>query len=259
MANRLHVIKLGSAIVDNPNRLAICLQQFSKLASPKILLHGGGKLATSLSERLGLTPTFIEGRRITDSDTLDVAIMVYAGLINKKIVSALNQLGGQAIGLCGADLKLVTSKKRDIIPIDYGFVGDVEEINVAMFSQLFALDWQPVISAITWSPKDGLLNTNADSLGSVLANKLSKDYDVSLQLVSENSGVLSDLSDPDSLIRTITAEDYAFLKSSGAISGGMIPKLDGAFAALKVGIKEIWITGEVVSSGDVVGTKISLS
>lgn len=259
MANKLHVIKLGSAVVDDPDRLALCLQQFCKLTSPKILIHGGGKLATSYCERLGLPPMFIEGRRVTDYDTLEVAIMVYAGLINKKIVSQLNQMGGQAIGLCGADLKLITSKKRPSEPVDYGFVGDVEEINITAFSQLFALGWQPVISAITWSVKDGLLNTNADTLGGVIANKLSKNYEVSLQLVSDNSGVLSDLSNPESLIRTLTAADYASLKSSGLVSGGMIPKLDSAFASLQAGIKEIWITGEVVTSGQVGGTKISLS
>lgn len=260
LAHKLHIIKLGSAIVDDPARLSYNLKHFFLLPEPKILVHGGGKLATTLSKQLGLVPQFIDGRRVTDQETLDVAIMVYAGLINKKIVSELNSLGGQSLGLCGADLRLIVSSKRRPMPIDFGWVGDVRQINVEVFKQFFDLGWLPVLSAITWDPDYGLLNTNADSLTSHLANGLGKNYAVSLQMVSESVGVLFNHDDPASIIPTLTPDLYAELKSSGVISGGMIPKLDGAFSSLQAGIKEIWIAGEVVGAGGLsTGTKISLS
>lgn len=255
--NRLHLVKLGSAIVDDEERLALNLKKFLSLPDPKILLHGGGKIASNLSSRLGLTPKFVDGRRITDQATLDIAIMVYAGLINKKIVSDLNAMNGSALGLCGADLKLIKSKKRPVVSIDFGQVGDVQEVNIEVFIQLFSLGWQPILSAITWSSEDGLLNTNADSLGGKLASAFAPHFEVSLQLISENSGVLMNLSDPSSLIAEINFLKYDELKNQGVISGGMIPKLDSAFQSLEQGIKEIWIAGEVVTSDEQhYGTKI---
>lgn len=240
---KLSVIKIGGKIVDDDQLLDEFLDDFSELDGLKILVHGGGNVASELSRRLGIDVKMNEGRRITDADTLDVAVMAYGGLINKKLVARLQARHCRALGLSGADLNSIRAEKRSHPSIDYGFVGDLDEngINVMAIRQLLNLNVTPVFCALTHDGNGQLLNTNADTLASLLARSLANFFDVTLSFCFEKVGVLSDLEDDSSVIRELNHRQYSTLKDNGTIHEGMIPKLDNAFEALRKGVRNVTI------------------
>lgn len=239
----LHVIKIGGNVVDDDAALQDFLAKLSKRNEPFILVHGGGKTATSMSETLGIQGRMIDGRRITDAETLNVVVMVYAGLVNKKIVAQLQANGKNAIGLSGADGNLILATKRDPDPVDYGFVGDIDaaRINAEMLKNLLDQKMVPVVAPITHDGNGQLLNTNADTIASALAVALSNAYETILYYCFEKKGVLSDLNNDYSVIEQLNKEKYEALKNSKVIHAGMIPKLDNAFEALLKGVHQVVI------------------
>lgn len=239
----LYIIKIGGNIIDNSENLHNFLKDFTALKGNKILVHGGGKVATQLSETLGIEPKMIEGRRITDIETLKVVTMVYGGLINKNIVAQLQRYGTNAIGLTGADGNFIRTKKRPVKTIDYGFVGDIDETSIdnTNIKRLMDGRFTPVFCAITHDGDGQLLNTNADTIASALAVSLAKLYDTTLIYCFEKSGVLKDINDEDSLITDIGPQYYEELKKQQIIHSGMLPKLDNAFTAITCGVKAVII------------------
>ena len=239
----LTVVKIGGNIVDKPEVLDQFLRDFNKLQGPKILVHGGGNLASEMSIKLGVTPQMISGRRVTDIETLKIVTMVYAGWINKSIVAGLQRIGTNAIGLSGADGDSVPAVKRSPEPVDYGYVGDVnpKNINSSFLVSLLARGICPVFCAITHDRNGTLLNTNADTMASSVAVALSIDYYTKLVYCFEKDGVLKDVNDPKSVIPLITKSTYQALKSEQIISDGMLPKLDNAFNAIENGVAEVSI------------------
>ncbi len=237
----LTIVKIGGNIIDNPIELYQFLSDFSKIEGHKILVHGGGKLATKMSEGLGLKPQMIDGRRITDAPTLDIVVMVYAGQINKYIVAQLQANTTNAIGFCGADGNTIESEKRSHPTIDYGFVGDVKKVNTELITALLSLNIVPVFCAITHDSKGQLLNTNADTIASELAIALSSNYEVTLNYCFEKKGVLTNVDDENSVIESINQLLYNELKAKKAIHSGMIPKLDNCFNSLLKGVQQIKI------------------
>ena len=239
----LKVVKIGGNVVDNPAKLDAFLRDFASLEGPKVLVHGGGKIATTISKALGIETLMINGRRVTDAETLKVVTMVYAGLINKQIVASLQKIGCNALGLCGADGDCVPATKRKASSIDWGFVGDVDpkKINVSLLHSLLAKGITPVFCAITHDGNGSLLNTNADTMASSIAVALASEYYVRLIYCFEKDGVLSDPNDNDSLIPLITQNSYSQLLDEGKVVDGMIPKLDNAFLALREGVAEVII------------------
>jgi acetylglutamate kinase len=238
---QLSIIKIGGNIIDDEVRLAAFLDVFAAVPGKKILVHGGGKLATKVAEGLGIKQQMIDGRRITDAETLRVVTMVYAGTINKQVVAQLQALGCPAMGLTGADGNAILSHKRVHASIDYGFVGDVDAVNTSLLTSLLLLEKVLVFAPITHDGKGQLLNTNADTIAQELAGALSASFDVSLVYSFEKSGVLLDAEDDGSVIGRINTTDYAELKARQVIFAGMIPKLDNAFAALRSGVKKVII------------------
>ena len=241
--NDLYVIKIGGNVIDNYENLYRFLKDFTALPGKKILVHGGGKAATQLSETLGIEPKLVDGRRITDIETLRVVTMVYGGLINKNIVAQLQRFGTNAIGLTGADGDFIRAKKRPVKTIDYGFVGDLDEnsINPNNVTSLMEAGFTPVFCALTHDGEGQLLNTNADTIASALAVALAKDYHTTLIYCFEKKGVLKDINDEDSLINEINPFYYKELKEQQVIHSGMLPKLDNAFSAIACGVKEVII------------------
>lgn len=241
--NDLYVIKIGGNVIDNSENLYRFLKDFTALPGKKILVHGGGKAATQLSETLGIEPKLVDGRRITDIETLRVVTMVYGGLINKNIVAQLQRFGTNAIGLTGADGDFIRAKKRPVKTIDYGFVGDLDEnsINPNNVTSLMEAGFTPVFCALTHDGEGQLLNTNADTIASALAVALAKDYHTTLIYCFEKKGVLKDINDEDSLINEINPFYYKELKEQQVIHSGMLPKLDNAFSAIACGVKEVII------------------
>jgi acetylglutamate kinase len=239
----LYVIKIGGNVIDNSENLHRFLHDFTALDGYKILVHGGGKVATQLSETLGIEAKLVEGRRITDIETLRVVTMVYGGLINKNVVAQLQRFGTNAIGLTGADGDFIRTKKRPVKTIDYGFVGDIDEnsINPENISRLMDAGFTPVFSAITHDGGGQLLNTNADTIASALAVSLAKLYETTLIYCFEKAGVLHDINDEDSIIRDIDPQRYNELKQQQIIHSGMLPKLDNAFTAIGCGVKSVII------------------
>ncbi len=235
----LTIVKIGGNIIDNETELNKFLVSFSKIKTSKILVHGGGKLATELSSKLGIETKMIEGRRITDAETLKIATMVYAGLINKTIVAKLNSNRSSAIGLCGVDVSLIPSEKRKKGKVDYGFVGDIisKKINTDFLKFLLDKNISPVIAPITGTKKGQLLNTNADTIASALASALGKYYKVKFIYCFEKEGVLKG----NKVIKELNKKTYAQLKAQEVIKDGMIPKLDNAFDALKRGVSHVTI------------------
>lgn len=251
---KLTLIKVGGKIVEEEATLKSLLEQFSKIPGNKVLVHGGGRSATKVAEKLGIETKMVEGRRITDAEMLKVVTMVYAGLVNKNIVAQLQANGINSLGLTGADINYMRSDKRKPNPIDYGFVGDVREVNTEILADLIARGIVPVLSPITHDGKGNLLNTNADTIAQEAAVALAKRFDVSLIYCFEKDGVLKDENDDSSVIPLITKPDFEAYKADGTISGGMIPKLDNAFTAISKGVKEVVITSaNHILSG---GTKI---
>ncbi|WP_409416903.1 acetylglutamate kinase [Flavobacterium sp. PS2] len=238
---QVSLIKIGGNIIDNPSELEKFLTDFSKIEGHKVLIHGGGKSATKMAESIGLVPQMIDGRRITDAAMLDVVVMIYAGQINKNIVAQLQAKNNNAIGFSGADGNLIQSTKRNHPTIDYGFVGDVKQVNTSLLATLLENNIVPVFCAITHDKNGQLLNTNADTIASELAIALSENFDVTLTYCFEKQGVLSDSEDDDSVITEINAEFYEKLKAEKVIHSGMIPKLDNCFNSLSKGVQTIKI------------------
>ena len=241
MKNKLTIIKVGGGILNERKLFEIFLENYSKIKGLKLLVHGGGVIASNYMIRLGIPVKMNEGRRITDSDTLDVAVMTYAGLINKNIVSILQKFNCNAIGLCGADANLITSKIREIKEIDYGLVGDILSINDNFINQLLKLKISPIICSLTHNGYGQLLNTNADSIASEISIKLSKNYDVTLKYCFDKPGVLIDKNDNLSFKKTISKTDYKQLVNDKIISDGMVPKIENCFYALENGVNNVFI------------------
>ena len=237
----LYVIKIGGNIVDNPALLTTCLQAFSKLKGQAILVHGGGKMATSIAESMGVQQTMIEGRRITDEATLKIVTMVYAGYINKNIVAQLQALGVNAMGLSGVDGNLIQAHKRNNTIVDYGFVGDIDTVNTHLLLQLLSTNIKLVVAPITHDGKGQLLNTNADTIAQSLATALVSKYKVHLIYGFEKEGVLKDINEPSSVIARMDKPLYGSLKEQKLIFEGMIPKIDNAFEALDNGVASVII------------------
>lgn len=240
---QLSIIKIGGNILDNTKALEKFLADFSALKGAKILVHGGGKVATELAQKIGIEQSMVEGRRITDAETLKITVMVYAGLLNKQVVAALQAKNTQAIGLSGADANVICTTKRPDKPIDYGFVGDIDSKSVHknMLAKLIDLNLVPVFSAITHNGQGQLLNTNADTIASALAVAMAEMYEVQLVYCFEKNGVLRNIEDENSVIPSITKAAYSDLLKEGIIAKGMIPKIDNAFAAIENGVKAVRI------------------
>lgn len=255
----LNVVKIGGHVIDDPARLARFTADFARMPGPKILVHGGGAVASGMLRRLGIEPRMTEGRRITDRATLEVAAMVYAGLINKDIVARLHGAGCRCVGLSGADGDTIRATRRPPQPVDYGFVGDVGpgSVNVQMIERLLGGGDTPVFCAITHDGQGTLLNTNADTVAATIAAAMAGLYDVHLTYCFEKPGVLTDTARDDSAVAELDAAAYGAMKAAGAVSAGMIAKLDNAFAALGGGVSRV-----VVKCADdlmqAVGTTIKL-
>ncbi|WP_288331050.1 acetylglutamate kinase [uncultured Alistipes sp.] len=238
---KITVVKIGGNVIDNPEALKRFLEEFAALPGAKILVHGGGKLATRLAERLELKVQMVDGRRITDKGTLDVVTMVYAGLINKQVVAGLQAAGCNALGLSGADGNAVTARRRDPNPVDYGFVGDIERVDSGLLRRLLEGGITPVFSAIMHDGQGTLLNCNADSVASAIALGAAEIAPADLVFCFEKNGVLRDPEDDTTLIREITSETYAPLKADGIVSKGMIPKIENALKAVEKGVRSVTI------------------
>lgn len=261
----MFVVKIGGNILDNPERLHAFLVDFAQLSGPKLLVHGGGKIASAIGQKLGITPNLVDGRRITDAETLALVTMVYGGLVNKQVVAKLQALGCNAIGLTGADANIIPAQKRPVKTIDYGFAGDVaapETINAQALVSILQLGITPVFAPLTHDAKGSMLNTNADTIASVLATALASQYKVQLLYCFEKKGVLSDASDEDAVIPHIDTTGYKTLKENGVVNAGMIPKLDNAFAALQQGVEAVRILDAAavrqLALGGKAGTLITL-
>ena len=241
--NALYVIKIGGNIIDDELKLATFLKNFAAIREKKILVHGGGKLADRIAEKLGVPQQMIEGRRITNAETLKIITMVYGGYINKNIVAQLQSTGCNAIGLSGADANSILAHKRIHSSVDYGFAGDVESsrFNIKGWQIFLENDLIPVACPITHDGKGQLLNTNADTIAQEIAKGLSASYAVNLIYTFEKSGVLLNVNDDNSVIKKMNAESYRKLKDKQQIYAGMIPKVDNAFSALAAGVKKVMI------------------
>ena len=239
--DKLYVIKIGGNIIDDEKKLSSFLQSFAAIEDKKILVHGGGKLATRLAEQLKIPQQVVEGRRITDAETLKLVTMVYAGYINKNIVAQLQANNCNAMGLCGADGDSILAHKRKHAVMDYGFVGDVDAINTGLISDLLTKNISLVFAPITHDQQGQLLNTNADTIAKELAKALSGRFEVILVYSFEKNGVLLDTNDANSTIKNINPSYYKELRKKEIINEGMIPKLDNAFAALDDGVSKVII------------------
>jgi acetylglutamate kinase len=239
---KLTLIKVGGKIVEEPTSLKQLLTDFAKIEGHKVLVHGGGRSATAMATRLGIESKMVNGRRITDEETLKVVTMVYGGLVNKQIVAGLQALGVNALGLTGADLNYMRSEKRPVKDVDYGFVGDVKEVNASILADLIVKDVVPVLAPLTYDKAGNLLNTNADTIAGEAAKALAAYFEVTLMYCFEKKGVLKDENDDDSVIVELTPALFESYVQSGVIQGGMIPKLENAFEALQAGVKKVIIT-----------------
>lgn len=253
------IYKIGGNVINNPEELHKFLKDFSAIPGKKILVHGGGKEATEFGKRIGLEAKMIDGRRVTDRETLDLVTMVYAGLINKRIVSMLQETGCNAVGLTGADGNVIPAKRRNPVPVDFGYVGDINPavINTSFISLLLDNGYTPVFCAICRNPEGGLLNCNADSIANALAVAVSGIEKTDLVYCFEKAGVLSDVEDESSLILLITPDMFKELVESGKISGGMIPKVSNAINAIESGVNAVRICNSKEVAGSA-GTIIKL-
>jgi acetylglutamate kinase len=237
----LFVIKIGGNIIDDEKKLSSFLKEFAGITDKKILVHGGGNLATKLAEQLGIRQQLVDGRRITDSETLKIVTMVYAGYINKNIVAKLQGFNCNAVGLCGTDGDVILAHKRKHPVLDYGFVGDLDTINIDLINDLLKKNMALVFAPITHDGQGQLLNTNADTIAQELAKTLSKTFEVTLIYSFEKAGVLLDANDDSSVINKINPVSYKKLKQKQVIFAGMMPKLDNAFTALNSGVNKVII------------------
>ena len=249
---KLTLVKVGGAIVENADSLSSLLDKFASIEGHKVLVHGGGRSATRIAERLGLPQQMVAGRRVTDADTLRVVTMVYAGLVNKNIVAQLQARGINALGLTGADMNVISSHRRppkqvrmddgSTQTVDYGFVGDIDQVNADLLSDLIAKGVVPVMCPIGHDTQGNLLNTNADTIAAEVAKALARNFEVTLVYCFEKRGVLRDADDDDSVIHCITQTEFPVLVEQGIVSGGMLPKLENAFDAIRAGVQEVVIT-----------------
>ena len=243
MKEKLTVVKVGGAIVEDEVQLAQLLKDFGSIEGRKVLVHGGGRRATQVAGRLGIESQMVGGRRITDADMLEVVTMVYGGLVNKNVVARLQAEGVKAIGLTGADGNIIHSHRRPVKDgIDFGFVGDVDTVSHQTLSHLIESGLVPVLAPLTHDGEGHLLNTNADTIASEAAKALAKVYDVTLIFSFEKKGVLSNPDDEDSVIPVITRSDFERYKADGTISGGMLPKIENALKAVECGVDRVIIT-----------------
>lgn len=237
------IVKVGGAVVEDEAQLALLLQGFKQIEGAKILVHGGGRRATKVAAALGIESRMVGGRRITDAQMLEVVTMVYGGLVNKNIVARLQALGVDAAGLTGADMDVIRSHRRPLKDgVDFGFVGDVERVNAQRLKALLDDGLTPVLAPLTHDGGGSMLNTNADTIASETARALAKLCDVTLVYCFEKPGVLADPDDDTSVIPTITRSDFARLTADGTISGGMLPKIENALAAVEAGVSKVVIT-----------------
>lgn len=241
--DKLFVIKIGGNVIDNEQNLSAFLTAFASIPARKILIHGGGKIATKIGDQLGVASHYVNGRRITDDATIDIVTMVYGGLVNKKIVAQLQSKGCNAIGLTGADANLIPAVKRPVKEVDFGWVGDVDATRMPVDTCRLFLDngIVPVFAPLTHDAQGHILNTNADTIASSIAVALSAAYNVRLVYCFEKKGVLENVEDDDSVIRLITQSKYAQLLDEGKLFAGILPKIDNAFAAIEAGVKEVLI------------------
>lgn len=243
MKEKLTIVKVGGAVVEDELQLSQLLKDFCAIEGRKVLVHGGGRKATKMAERLGIETQMVNGRRITDADMLEVVTMVYGGLVNKNLVARLQENGVNALGLTGADANVIRSHKRPLKNgVDYGFVGDVENVAHETLRHLIEAGITPVMAPLTHDGSGHILNTNADTIASETAKALAKIYDVTLIFSFEKKGVLSNPDDDESVIPVITPEDFERYKADGTISGGMLPKIDNALNAVDAGVSKVIIT-----------------
>lgn len=254
MQETITLVKIGGQILDHEENLSRFRDQFIALSGKKILVHGGGKLATALADKLGIQQQMMNGRRVTDSETLKIVTMVYAGLINKQLVAYFNSRGCMSLGVCGADAKLITAHKRQHPTIDYGWVGDIDTVNHQQLISWLDSGITPVVAPITADAAGQLLNTNADTIAAALAAALSINYRVQLVYAFEREGVLRDLDNPDSVIPLIQPAIYRELLAQNIISDGMIPKLENAMDTLSKGVQKVVIGNALRLSDLVAGT-----
>ena len=258
LRGHLTLIKVGGKIVEEPESLKKLLADFSSIPGHKVLVHGGGRSATALAAQLGIESKMVNGRRVTDEEMLKVVTMVYGGLVNKKIVAGLQALDVNALGLTGADLNYMRSEKRPVDEVDYGFVGDVKEVDADMLANLISKGVVPVLAPLTHDKKGNLLNTNADTIAGEAAKALARYFDVTLMYCFEKKGVLANENDDDSVIEYINPATFEKLVAEGVIAGGMIPKLENSFEALKAGVKQVVITRADLIKDNNSGTTIKL-
>ena len=257
MKQSLVIVKVGGKIVEESDTLEQLLDDFNAIPGNKLLVHGGGRSATALADKLGIESHMVDGRRITDAAMLDVVTMVYGGLVNKKIVASLQARGVNAIGLTGTDCNVMMSDIRPVKDIDYGFVGDVKAVNSGFLSSLINQGIIPVLAPLTHDGKGQLLNTNADTIASEAAKALASMFKVTLIYCFEKPGVLLHEDDDNSVIPYISYYDFPRLVQDGTISGGMIPKVQNAFNALQAGVSSVLIT-KAESLDKLTGTTIAL-
>jgi len=264
MKKKLFIVKIGGNVIDDEESLKKFLSDFSKINEKKILVHGGGKIASELAQKLGIEQSIVNGRRVTDTETLKIVTMVYAGLLNKQIVALLQSNNVNAIGLSGADMNCIKAVKRMNSEIDFGFVGDIVEhgVNAELISFLIENNLTPVFCSVTHDGKGQLLNTNADTIAAVLAASLSGNYDVQLNFCFEKNGVMKNIENENSVIETMTKNEYKKLVSEGIISKGMIPKLDNSFEAINKGVKKVVIghsdnLNNMISENKIEGTVLT--
>jgi acetylglutamate kinase len=255
--NRLFIIKIGGNVLDDPDALKTFLDDFAAIREPKILVHGGGKLATRLGQQLGIESQYVNGRRITDEATLDLVTMVYGGLVNKQIVASLQKIGCQALGLTGADGNAIKAVKRPVTDINYGFVGDItpDSVNTSLLYFLLKQNIVPVFAPLTHA-EGSMLNTNADTIASVLAVAMSRHFDVRLIFCFEKRGVLMDVNDGNSVITHLPEKLYNDLLKENVFADGILPKLENAYGAIHAGVKEVLI-GEAADLLKNTGTQTS--
>lgn len=239
---QLNIIKVGGAVVEDQTSLTALLDSFAALPGLKVLVHGGGRAATKVASSLGIESVMVEGRRVTDAETLKVVTMVYGGLVNKSIVALLQARGINALGLTGADLGYMLAEKRPVKTVDYGWVGDVKSVDASILADLIGRGVVPVLAPLTHDGKGNMLNTNADTIAGEAAKALAAYFDVTLTFCFEKKGVLSDPDDDESVIATITRESFDRLVADGTVAGGMIPKLQNSFAAIDAGVSKVVIT-----------------
>ncbi|MEO9892111.1 acetylglutamate kinase [Aurantibacter sp.] len=241
MKKKLSIIKIGGNVIENEEELSKFLASFSQLEGSKILVHGGGKLATQLANQLGIESKMFQGRRITDADSLKIITMVYAGLTNKNIVAKLQAYNCNAIGLSGADGNIIKAHKRPIRDIDFGFVGDIENVDASIINQLLTINLTPVFCAMSHNKRGQLLNTNADTIASEISIAMSSIYETTLYYCFEKKGVLMDVNDDNSVVTEINSESYKQLLFDDVIADGMLPKMKNCFHALKNNVKKVCI------------------